>query len=178
MALEVNVYCSLEELFAGCKKRQKVARRRVNADGKTVRTEDTVVAVDIKSGWKAGTRITYQGDGNEAVGMQTSDLVLTVREKPHPRFSRRDNDLVFVATVTLVEALCGTTLSIGTLDGRTLAIAVNQIVHPGFTQRVVGEGMPWARDPTKRGDLLIDFQIDFPKVLTPQQKQALAKILH
>jgi len=178
MPLEVNLYCSLEELYLGCQKRHKVDRRRLNPDGKTVRTEDTVLALDIKAGWKSGTKITYQADGHEGVGLQPSDLVLTLREKPHPRFARRDNDLVYVAPITLLDSLCGTTLSILTLDARTLAIAVNQIVHPGFVQRVVGEGMPLAKDPTKRGDLLIEFEISFPKVLTPAQKQALAKILH
>src|SRR4051794_28253561 len=79
--------------------------QRLNMDGKTTRTEDAVVSVDVGAGWKAGTRITFEGDGHEGVGLVPSDLVFTLRDKPHPRFTRRDNDLVHRTTVTLLEAL-------------------------------------------------------------------------
>jgi len=177
LPLEVNLYCSLEELFAGCSKQTKVARRRLATDGKTSRVEDSVMSVDVKAGWKAGTRITFQGEGNEGAGLVPSDLVFTLREQPHPRFTRRDNDLVFKPTVTLLQALAGLTVEVLTLDGRTLSIAVNQIIHPGSVQTVENEGMPNPRDPSRRGHLLIEFDIVFPKVLSPQQKLQLTKIL-
>ncbi len=69
LPLEQNLYCSLEELFVGASKKVKVARRRLNSDGKTSRIEDAVLSVDVKAGWKAGTKITFRGDGNEGVGL-------------------------------------------------------------------------------------------------------------
>ncbi len=108
----------------------------------------------------------------------TADLVFTLREKPHPRFTRRDNDLVFRANISLLAALTGVTVQVLTLDGRTLPIAVNTIVQPGYTQTVAGEGMPNPRDPSgKRGDLVIEFDISFPKALSIPQKQLLQKAL-
>ncbi len=40
-----------------------------------------------------GTRITFEGKGNETRGGPPADLVFIVRELPHPRFKRRGNDL-------------------------------------------------------------------------------------
>ncbi len=52
-------------------------------------------------------------------------------------------------------------------------------LRPGYTQTVPGEGMPNPKDPTgkTRGDLIIEFDIVFPKVLSAAQKQLLQKAL-
>ena len=73
------------------------------------------------------------------------------------------------------QALCGTVLEIPCLDGRTLSIPVTQVVSPGATKKWPGEGMP-KEDGTK-GNLLINFDIQFPATLTPAQKSALKKTL-
>lgn len=60
---------------------------------------------------------------------QIGDVNLTLREKPHPTFSRSGNDLVHVARVSLLAALCGTTILVPTLDRRTLPIAITDIIR-------------------------------------------------
>ncbi len=47
-----------------------------------------------------------------------SDLVLTLREAPHPHYVRRQNDLVTRAVIPLATALCGGTVHLRQLDGR------------------------------------------------------------
>lgn len=47
-----------------------------------------------------------------------SDLVLTLREAPHPHYVRRENDLVTRAVIPLATALCGGTVHLRQLDGR------------------------------------------------------------
>lgn len=42
---------------------------------------------------------------------------------------------------------------------------------------VPGEGMPLAQDPRRKGDLLIYFNICFPKNLTPDKKMLLRSAL-
>jgi len=166
----------LEELYEGCSKKIKVSRRRLR-ENKTLQPEDAVISVDIKPGWKNGTRITFEGDGNEAIGQTAGDLVFILTEKPHPRFTRRSNNLHYTATISLAQALTGCTVEVLTLDRRTLPIAINQIVSPGYTQSVVGEGLPNPKDPKKSGDLILEFKIIFPTTLSDHQKATLAKVL-
>ena len=45
--------------------------------------------------------------GNETATSTPADIVFVIEEKPHPRFKREGNDLVYTATLKLSEALCG-----------------------------------------------------------------------
>jgi len=174
---EVNLYCSLEELYLGCTKTVKTTRKRVNVDGTTTSLEERLMGVEINPGWRANTKITFTKEGDQAPNSTPGDLVFTVKEKPHPRFSRDGNDLVHCVTLSLANALCGTAIDIQTLDGRVLPIAIEDIAQPGGKKVVSGEGMPLAKDPIKKGNLVITFNIIFPQTLTMQQKDAIRKIL-
>lgn len=44
-------------------------------------------------------------------------------------------------------------------------------------KRIQGYGLPLARDPTRKGDLLVAFDIKFPTTLTPTEKELLADLL-
>lgn len=50
-------------------------------------------------------------------------------------------------------------------------------LSPKYFKMVPGEGMPLPEDPTKKGDLFIFFDIQFPTRLTPQKKQMLRQAL-
>lgn len=174
---QANMYCSLEELYQGCTKKMKITRRRLNPDGRTTTTEERVMTVNVRPGWKANTKITFPGEGDESADAPAADVQFVLKEKPHPRFSRRGNDLVFKATLSLADALCGSTVYVSTLDGRTLPIAVNDVVKPGSSKTVAGEGMPLSKNPAKKGNLVIEFDLVFPATISEKQKAAIRQIL-
>lgn len=64
-----------------------------------------------------------------------------------------------------------------TLDGRTLTISLDEIVHQKYQKVVLNEGMPVAKDSGKYGDLFITFQVTFPKQLSIEQKTSLKMLL-
>lgn len=41
---------------------------------------------------------------------------------------------------------------------------------PGFEKKIPGEGLPVVEDPDTRGDLIIDFNIEFPAYLSAGSK--------
>lgn len=51
------------------------------------------------------------------------------------------------------------------------------LFSPKYCKVVPGEGMPLLHDPRRKGDLLIYFDICFPKKLTPDQKTLLRSAL-
>lgn len=165
-----HLFCTLEELHEGCTKKHKITRNKVTPDGKGVSPEETIMTVSVRAGWREGTKITFSGEGDEAVGYSTGDIVFILKEKPHPHFRRVKNDLYFTANISLLDALTGVTVSIKTLDGRVVPIPVNEIVRPGLLKRVPDEGMPLASNPKQRGNLIIDFNVTYPESLSDQQK--------
>lgn len=94
---------SLEEVMSGCTKKMKISRKRLNADGRTTRTEDKILAVDIKRGWKEGTKITFPGEGDETPSNIPADVVFVVKDKPHAVFRRDGSDIIYPAKISLRE---------------------------------------------------------------------------
>lgn len=141
------------------------------------KTIEEILKIDIKPGWKKGTKITFPEKGNQEPGTIPADLIFVVDEKPHPVFKRDGNDLVVNQKMSLLEALTGKTIELTTLDGRYLTVPVSDIVKPGHEVLISDEGMPVSKEPNKRGNLRIKFDITFPSRLTAEQKSDLKKAL-
>ena len=169
--------CSLEDLFSGATKKVKVTRQRLGADGKSARAEEKILEIPIRPGWKKGTTVTFPAEGDELPGVAPADIAFVVAEKEHARFTREGDDLIHVVRLSLADALCGSTLHLETLDGRMLSIAVPEVVSPGYTKRVPGEGMPLSKEPGKRGSLVLRFNIVFPRDVPDSRKLQLRTLL-
>ena len=175
--IEHSLNLTLEELYQGCTKKMKISRKVVNPDGITS-VQDKVVSIDVKPGWKAGTKITFAKEGDQYIGRVPADIVFIVREKPHPHFKREGNDLIYTVKLSLRDALCGAgTVQIPTIDKRFLPLQLNDIVTPTTVSRQPGEGMPNSRNAGQRGDLVINFDVQFPTSLPPNSKEELSRVL-
>ncbi|XP_076969728.1 dnaJ homolog subfamily B member 13 isoform X3 [Tamandua tetradactyla] len=175
--IERDLYLSLEDLFFGCTKKIKISRRVLNEDGYSSTIKDKILTIDVKPGWRQGTRITFEKEGDQGPNIIPADIIFIVKEKLHPRFRRENDNLFFVNPIPLGKALTCCTVEVKTLDDRLLNIPINDIIHPKYFKKVPGEGMPLPEDPTKKGHLFIFFDIQFPTRLTPQKKQMLRQAL-
>ena len=72
---------------------------------------------------KDGQHVKFTGEGDQEPGLEAGDIIIVLEEKEHDVFSRHGQDLVMSLDITLVEALCGMTKTITTLDKRTLVIS-------------------------------------------------------
>ncbi|GMH06999.1 hypothetical protein Nepgr_008839 [Nepenthes gracilis] len=172
--IESKLPCTLEELYSGSIRKMKISRTVVDANGH-VMPETEVLTIEVKPGWKKGTKITFPDKGNEQLNQLPADLVFVIDEKEHIVYKRDGNDLVMSQQVTLKEALAGTGVNITTLDGRNLTLRVSEIISPGYELVVAKEGMPVAKEPGNKGDLRIKFDVTFPTRLTSEQKVALKR---
>ncbi|KAF2316000.1 hypothetical protein GH714_040795 [Hevea brasiliensis] len=174
--IENALPCSLEDLYKGAKKKMRISRIAYDASGK-FQTLEEILTIDIKPGWKKGTKITFPEKGNQEPGIIPADLIFVVDEKLHPIYKRDGNDLVVNEEITLLEALTGKTLEFTTLDGRNLMIPLTDIVKPGAEVLVPNEGMPISREPGKKGNLRIKIDVRYPSRLTSEQKSELRRVL-
>ncbi|MFS7961526.1 putative chaperone DnaJ, HSP40/DnaJ peptide-binding protein [Helianthus anomalus] len=99
-------------------------------------TVEEILNINIKPGWKKGTKITFPEKGNERPNVIPADLVFIIDEKPHSTFTRDVNDLVVTQQITLAEALTGYTVHVTTVDGRNLTIPINNVIHPDYEEIV------------------------------------------
>ncbi|CAF0939327.1 unnamed protein product [Adineta ricciae] len=159
--IEHELFVTLEEVSNGTTKKMKISRKVLNPDGRTTRVEDKVLTIDIKPGWKQGTKITFPRE-----------------DKPHQTFRREGADLIYTAKITLKEALCGTTINVPTLDpSRVRKLQLNDVIKPTTEKRLSGDGLPNTKQPSTRGDIIVKFDIKFPDTLSKEQKETIGSTL-
>lgn len=93
-------------------------------NGKKTVIERKVLHVHVDKGVKSGTKIEFRGEGDQMPGVEPGDVVFEIEQKPHPRFTRKDDDLFYKADIDLLTALAGGHLHIEHLDDRWLTIEI------------------------------------------------------
>lgn len=173
-----NVDCTLTELYNGCTKSFNVRRKRFNADKELVDNEK-VLTINVRPGWKQGTKITFPAEGDESVDCTTPDIVFVIQEAPDPKlgYCREGSSLIYTYQISLADALSDCSLQVPTLDGRLLSFACPEVVSPYYEKKINGEGMPISKSPGTRGDLIIRFHILFPKYLNGTKKLKIRELI-
>jgi len=81
-----------------------------------------VLEVNVNKGAADGHKITFHNKADEIPDGDAGDVVFVLKEKPHDVFKRHGADLYIKRKISLVEALCGFTMELKKLDGRTLVM--------------------------------------------------------
>ena len=58
-----ELYISLEDIAKGCTKKIKITRQKLSNDQRSTYTEEKILTIDVKKGWKEGHFPTYQRNG-------------------------------------------------------------------------------------------------------------------
>ncbi|QPG74599.1 hypothetical protein FOA43_001930 [Brettanomyces nanus] len=165
--VDLNVPCTLEQLYTGATKKMKIKRR-----GPSGELESTIIPIQLKPGWKSGTKITYKDMGDWHDGQrQTVRFIIT--EKPDPTFKREGNDLRTKVKLSFKESLLGYQKQIATIDGRKVPVSKSTPTQPGSVTRYPNLGMPISKTPGGNGDLIVEFDVDYPIYLSDTQKAAI-----
>ena len=101
-----------------------------------------------------------------------------IKDKPHALFKRdKDNNLLYTAKISLLEALTGAHLEVKTISGKMIGVPLHGITNPQTKKVIHGGGLPLPKTPDHIGDLIISFDIQFPSYLPQDSKTALTNIL-
>ena len=107
---------------------------------------------------KAVLRLKGQGDAGTAGG-PNGDALIHISVKPHPYFTRSDNDILLDVPISLKEAVLGGKVTIPTLEGK-VALTVPANSNSGSVLRLRGKGI---KTTGKTGDLLVKLYIVLPE---------------
>jgi len=141
-------------------------------DGEKYMRKSVSVTLELTKSIKSGSKIVVNNGGDEVIGTsQIGDLIFDITVEDHKLFTRKNNVLHIKKDILLTEALCGCEFIVEHMDGRKLLVETNKIIVPNMKQRIVGEGMD------SNSDLIVEFNIVFPKSLSDQRKEYLMKIL-
>lgn len=152
--LNVAIAISLEDVLTG---------KDISAEISTPGGKKKLININIPAGVENGQQIKYRGMGEqEFLDLPAGDLLVNVKVHPHPIFQREGDMLLINKSISVWDAILGTSLVIDTLDKKTLSITVPPGTQPETILSCKGEGMISIRTH-QRGNLLIKIQVEIPK---------------
>ena len=132
------------------------------------------IKINIPAGIDHGQTISLRGQGNAGKnGGSAGDLLITVMVQPDEVFRREGVDVFCEAPITFAQAVLGATLEIPTIDGK-VKYDLPEGTQTGSVFRLRGKGIP-VLNGRGRGDQYVTVNVETPRNLTKEQKEALRK---
>ncbi|MDR0889404.1 MAG: molecular chaperone DnaJ [Oscillospiraceae bacterium] len=143
---------------------------RCKGKGKVRRSNKTTVK--IPAGIDDGQTLRVSGEGSAgANGGPSGDLLVGVRVRPHPLFTRQQQSVYCEMPISFTQAACGADLEVPTLDGK-VRYPVPEGTQTGTTFRLKGKGIPYLNGKG-RGDQFVTVVVETPTALSSEQKELL-----
>ena len=133
------------------------------------------VKVDIPAGIDDGQTISLRGLGSSGInGGPNGDLLVSVDVRPHPKFQREGNSVLYELPISFTQAALGASVEVPTIDGN-VKYTVPEGTQSGAVFRLRGKGIPYLRG-NGRGDQYITVTVQTPTNLTEKQKSLLREL--
>lgn len=171
-SLQIHVKCTLEELYKGVTKNIKIVRRRLN--NQKLVSENKTFELVVKPGWKHGTKITFQKEGDQSLDgyVPAADIIFNIEQVVHPQFVRIENDLIYVKKISLIDVITGVVFDIQTLDKKTITVRWDDVhVTPNYEQYFSNYGMPCTKTQ-QFGKLIVKPQIEYTRFKASSSQKA------
>jgi len=172
--IQKTVQITLEQAFKGDTIEIQIERQK-EASGVTLSEIETIM-ITIPKGINEDEVLLMKDQGHMIHG-QRGDIKISFKITNQTEFKRQGLDLIYQKKVGLKEALCGFSFEIHHLNGKLLSMnnMVNPtIIKPNYKKVVPGLGI---QKESQTGNLIIEFDVEFPDSLTEEQIQGLRNIL-
>jgi len=164
---------SFKESYTGCEYPLQITRW-ILQNGTKIHEEETIY-VSIHQGIDENELICCKGKGNIVDDRLRGDVKIFIKVKPDKIFLRKGLDLYFFKTISLKESLCGFVFDFDHLNGQNYKINnKTTIIRPNFKKNIQKLGM---KRGESEGNLIIEFNIEFPKKLSNDVINTLSEIL-
>ena len=136
-----------------------------------------MVKVSIPAGVEDGMQLSVRGAGHAAKNNGVSgDLLVVIEEIPHPQLRREGQNLFYTQTLSVMDAMLGTEVTVPCLDG-SYKIKVEPGTQSGSVVRLRGRGLPAVKGyGSGTGDLYVKFLVWIPRKLSRSEKETLESI--
>jgi len=165
-----NVSIPFDQAYNGCVLHVPIEKWVMRDQVRVTETE--TIYVTIPAGADNGEMIILRDSGNAVNEQLKGDIKIILEIENNTPFLRHGMDLIYKKTITLKEALVGFSFDLVHVNGKTLCLNNHTnptLIKPGFKKVIPGLGMK--RD-NNTGNLIIEFTIEFPDALNPEQIKA------
>ena len=133
-----------------------------------IKVGSETVSLKVPAGIQDGQKLKVAGKGQASPnGGPKGDLVVSIKVKTHPVFTRDGDNVRVTVPVTIAEAILGATISVPLLGEAPVKLKVAPGTPNGRALRVKGKGV---QRPGKEGDLLATVEIAVPSHVSDKAK--------
>lgn len=131
-----------------------------------------IINIDIPKGANHGEQRRFDKQGNQSPGVIPGDVVVIFNVTLTDNFTRNGNNLEYMYSISLTEALCGGVLKLLMPDDKLFNINYDCVsMKEGIAEKKMVPNLGF-----NGGNLIISFSITFP-VLNDKQKEKIKKLL-
>lgn len=142
--------------------------------GKGVKEKKRDIKLKIPSGIDDGATIRLREHGEAIARGEKGDLYVSVRVKPHKKFTREGDIILSEETISMTDAALGTEIDIDTVDG-PITMKVPAGTQSGTDFKLSEHGVPHIRSKS-RGPHIVTLNVETPKKLNKHQKELLEEL--
>jgi molecular chaperone DnaJ len=156
-----------------CNGRGQVPKERcTTCAGAGIARKQEEINVKIPAGIENGEMIRMTARGEAVSGGQPGDLYIKIHVKKHAHIRREGSTLYTDLRIKLTDALLGTALKVGTLDG-AIEIKIPAGIKHGELLRIKNKGVP---SQGSRGDFMVKVHIDLPQKLSRKARKLVEEL--
>ena len=149
-------------------------RRCPACGGAKVVPDEKALTVNVAAGMADGQEIRFEGEGDAQPDVVPGDLIFVLQlDASGSQFVRDGNDLKTKEHISLAEGLLGFKHRIRHMDNRKIRLSHSGTTQPFEERRIEGEGMPVFQNKGYKGDLHVEYLIDFPDRISDDAKAKL-----
>ena len=128
--------------------------------------DGSALDVTIPRGTRDGQILRLRGKGRPGIGGgPPGDALIEIEVRPHPRFTRKGDDIHVELPISLKDAVLGGKIEVPTPTGN-VSMTVPKWSNTGTVLRLKGKGVPRANGT--RGDEYVTLQVMLPEMPDPE----------
>jgi curved DNA-binding protein len=154
---QTEMEITLEEAYHGTHRLIQLENEKLRIATKPGAYDDQQLRIKGKGG--LGSKQNYHGD-----------LYVRIHVTPHPRYTRKGDDLHATHSIDLFTAVLGGSTIVDTLSGQ-VKVKIPAGTQNGKIIRIKGKGMPVYGKQNIFGDLYVQLLVHIPETLTDRQRE-------
>jgi DnaJ family protein A protein 2 len=150
-----------------------------DCSGKGTYTKSVNAHLHLPKGIDDGFKTVFENMGEQPKNpsQKAGDLILEIKINEHKHFARNGNDLIYKCDISYIDSVVGKDITIPYFkDNIQINTSMFGVVYPGKQYVIEGKGMPILRS-NKHGNMLIEFNIKYPKIKQQDRVAELEKLL-
>ena len=169
-SLQIN----MEQVLTGCSIPLEIERWIMESGTKIFEKE--TIYIDVPAGIDDNEIMILRDRGNIISDQSKGDIKINIIIQNTTPFKRSGLDLILEKTITLKEALCGFSFELQYLNSKSYTLNNNKgsIVPPEYKKIYPDMGL---KRGDHKGNMVINFHVEFPEKLTNEQIEKLIEIL-